>query len=232
MVNGTVLGVGLPPLPGYTLEPVPNLVPWLSDFWMSLILPVVVYWLMSLFFHIIDVLDLFPHYRLHTPEEITSRNHATRYEVARDVIIQQLIQVATGAVLQLSDPPEYIGKDDYDIAVWASRIRVAQRVLPGLMGLIGLNASAISKNMASSHPLLAGALAGGHYPFLMTEASVPAFAEWEMMAAKTIYHVLIPALQFFVAVFILDTWQYFLHRLMHMNRWLYSKFNYYYSLTL
>lgn len=224
MANSTLFDTSLPPLPSYTLEPVPNLLPWLSDFWLSLLLPVVMYWAMSLFFHAIDVLDLFPQYRLHTPEEITSRNHASRYEVARDVIIQQIIQVATGAVLQLADPPEYIGKDEHDVAVWASRIRVAQRALPSLLGAVGLNATAISKNMADSHPLLAGALAGGYYPFL-TVAGVPAFANWEMVVAKAIYHVLIPALQFFVAIFILDTWQYFLHRLMHMNRWMYTTFH-------
>lgn len=225
MTNTTLFNSALPPLPTYTLEPRPDLISWLPDFWMSLVLPVAMYWVMSLFFHVIDTLDLFPQYRLHTPEEITKRNHATRYEVARDVILQQIIQIATGAVLQLSDPPEYIGKADYDVAVWASRIRLAQRVVPGLLGVVGLNATAISKNMAPSHPFLAGALAGGHYPFLSSESVATAFAEWEMMAAKAIYHVLVPSLQFFVAVFILDTWQYFLHRLMHMNRWLYTTFH-------
>lgn len=223
MVNTTLFDTSLPPLPGYTLEPVPNVLPWLSDFWLSLVLPVIAYWSMSLFFHIIDQLDLFPQYRLHTPEEITSRNHASRYEVARDVIIQQVIQIATGALLQLADPPEYIGKNEYDVAVWASRIRVAQRALPSVLSVIGLNAAAISKNMSTSHPLIAGALAGGYYPFLMTDKAVPAFADWEILLAKAIYHIVIPAIQFFVAVFILDTWQYFLHRLMHMNRWMYSK---------
>lgn len=223
MFNATAFDSALPPLPSYALEPRPDLISWLPDFWLSLVLPVIVYWGMSLFFHVIDTLDLFPQYRLHTPEEILKRNHASRYEVARDVIIQQVIQIVTGAVLQLTDPPEYIGKADYDVAVWASRIRLAQRALPGLLGIVGVNAVAISKNMAASHPFLAGALAGGHYPFLAINATTPAFAEWEMMAAKAIYHVLIPSIQFLVAVFILDTWQYFLHRLMHMNRWLYSK---------
>lgn len=224
MANTTLFDTALPPLPHYDLEPRPDLLSWCPDFWLSLLAPVAVYWLMSLLFHVVDALDLFPSYRLHTPEEITRRNHASRYEVARDVVIQQVIQVATGAVLQLADPPEYVGKDGYDIAVWATRLRLAQRAVPGLLGLVGLNATAISKNMAASHPLLAGAVAGGYYPFLKTAAEVPVFAAWEMAAAKLIYHVLVPALQFFVAIFILDTWQYFLHRLMHMNRWLYSMY--------
>jgi sphinganine C4-monooxygenase len=227
MANHSLYDSSLPPLPTYTLEPKPDLLPFISDLWLSLVLPVVVYWVASLFFHAIDTLDLFPQYRLHTPEEITKRNHATRYEVARDVIIQQIIQVITGYALAITEPQEMIGKTDYDIAVWATRIRLAQRALPGLLGLVGLNATAISKSMSSSHPLLAGVLAGGYYPVTSTDsaaAAAPTFTAWELTLAKAIYYVFIPAVQYFVAVFILDTWQYFLHRLMHVNRWLYSKF--------
>lgn len=225
MANHSLFDSSLPPLPAYTIEPKPDLFPFISDLWLSLVLPVVVYWVTSLFFHTIDMLDLFPQFRLHTPDEITKRNHATRYEVARDVIIQQIIQVTTGYALAVTEPQEMIGKTDYDVAVWATRIRLAQRALPGLLGLVGLNATAISKSMSSSYPLLAGVLAGGYYPIPATDSTgaAPTFTAWEMTLAKAIYHILIPALQYFVAVFILDTWQYFLHRLMHVNRWLYSK---------
>ncbi|PHH61138.1 hypothetical protein CDD81_755 [Ophiocordyceps australis] len=237
--NDSSLGYtgALPPLPTYSLEPTGDLLSFISDFWLSLILPVAVYWLLSLGFHAIDVLDLFPHYRLHTPDEITRRNHASRYQVARDVIIQQLIQISTGAVLALAEPPEMRGRREYDVAVWATRLRLAQRALPSLLGLVGLNAAALSKSVSASHPLLAAALAGGQYPFLATDAVAstasaananalaPAFASWELAVARVIYHVLVPGLQFFVAVFFLDTWQYFLHRLMHMNRWMYTTFH-------
>ncbi|KYK61867.1 sphinganine hydroxylase Sur2 [Drechmeria coniospora] len=226
MANDTLHDRGLPPLPSYSLEPTGDVFGWISDFWLSLLLPVVVYWVMSLFFHAIDVLDLFPQYRLHTPQEILSRNHASRYEVARDVIVQQVIQVFTGAALAFSEPAEMRGKADYDVAVWATRLRLAQRVLPSLLGLLGLNATAISKSVSVSHPLLAGALAGGYYPFAAASgSSAPAFLPWELLAARVIYHLLVPALQFLVAIFILDTWQYFLHRLMHTNRWMYTTFH-------
>lgn len=225
MANQTLFDTALPPLPTFSLETQPDLIEWLPDFWLSLIIPVIVYWVLSLFFHAIDVYDYFPQYRLHTPDEITKRNHATRYEVARDVIFQQIIQVATGAVLALTEPPELTGKTNYDVAVWATRIRLAQRALPSILGLVGLNATAISKNMVESYPLLAGALAGGYYPFLTSESGAPVFASWEIKAAKAIYHIAIPAVQFLVATFILDTWQYFLHRLMHVNRWLYVTFH-------
>jgi sphinganine C4-monooxygenase len=78
--------------------------------------------------------------------------------------------------------------------------------------------------------MIAAVLAGGKYPSLevgldvLTGSPVPTFAAWEMLVARAIYYYIVPALQFALAIFIVDTWQYFLHRAMHMNRWLYSKF--------
>ncbi|KAI0011768.1 fatty acid hydroxylase superfamily-domain-containing protein [Xylariaceae sp. FL0662B] len=221
----------LPPLPSYTLVEQPDLLSWLSDFWLSILLPIAAYWTISIFFHIIDIYDVFPQYRLHTPAEIAQRNKATRYEVFRDVLLQQLIQAVAAAALGYFDPPQLTGKEEYDVAVWATRVRLAQRVLPTVLGLLGINAATIAKNISVSHPLLAGALAGGHYPFLTSEfatsdgASVPAFATWEFMVAKAIYYLIIPAIQFTLAVTILDSWQYFLHRAMHMNKRLYATFH-------
>lgn len=224
-VNSTVAS-DLPPLPAYSTEPMPDLFQGvISDFWLSIIAPHVVYWCISLIFHLIDVYDLFPQYRLHTPEEISQRNLATRWQVARDVLLEQVIQMITAAVLSLTEPAQMTGMEGYEVAVWATRIRLAQRKLPTILGMLGLNAAAISKNMAASHPLLAGALAGGHYPFLTTRldtASVPAFATWELLLAKTIYWLLIPGFQMWVAVAFLDSWQYFWHRAMHVNKWMYS----------
>lgn len=182
-----------------------------------------------MFFHVVDIFDIWPQYRLHTPAEILKRNHVSRYEVARDVIVQQVIQTIVGAILGFTEPTEFTGREEYDVAVWATRLRIAQRALPQLLGLVGLNAAAISKNISGSHPMLAGALAGGRYPSLslgldvVSGSPVPAFAAWEMLAASAIYWYIVPAIQFTVAVFFVDTWQYFLHRAMHMNKWLYSK---------
>lgn len=219
----------VPPLPSYTLSPLEPRFSWISDFTFTLLLPTTVYWVFSMMFHLIDTYDLFPQYRLHTPAEILQRNHISRYECARDVITAQLIQLATGAVMGLTEPEEMSGKADYDVAWYATRLRIAQRALPQLLGFVGLNAAAISKSISGSHPMLAGMLAGGKYPALISGldvasgAPVPAFARWEVLAAKALYWLIIPALQFGLAVFVFDTWQYFLHRAMHVNKWLFSK---------
>lgn len=227
MSNGT-MSSDLPPLPDYTISPIPDFLPWVSDFWLSVFAPHVAYWLVSMCFHIIDVYDMFPQYRLHTPEEIAQRNLASRWQVARDVILEQIIQCFTAAVLSLTEPAQMTGMENYDVAVWATRIRLAQRAFPTILGLLGLNAAVISKSMSASHPLLAGVLAGGHYPFLTTslagtaDVAVPAFATWELMLAKAIYWGVIPLFQMWIAVVFLDTWQYFWHRAMHVNKWMYS----------
>ncbi|KAL3419404.1 sphinganine hydroxylase [Phlyctema vagabunda] len=221
----------LPPLPTYSLSPVDPLVSFIPDFYLSLLLPIAAYWLVSLFFHYIDVKDIWPQYRLHTPAEILKRNHVTRYEVARDVIIQQIIQTIVGAVLGLTEPEDVTGKEDYDVARWATRLRMAQKALPQLLGFLGLNAAAISKNVSGSHPMIAGVLAGGIYPSLnlgldvVSGSPVPVFANWEVVVAKALYWYIVPAIQFGIAIFVVDTWQYFLHRAMHMNKWLYTTFH-------
>jgi len=232
MDSNTTFAFDLPPLPSYELRPVPPLLPWISDQNLALALPIMAYWLVSGIFHIIDELDLFPQYRLHTPAEILKRNHATRWEVFRDVIIQQIIQTLVGLALGFVEGPAMYGKEEYDIAVWAQRIRLAQRAIPTLLSLVGVDASLLSKRVASSNPSLASALAGGRYPSLERLVSVnghavaaPAFARWELLCANAIYHFLIPALQFLIGVLVVDTWQYFWHRGMHLNKYLYTAFH-------
>lgn len=224
--------VGLPPLPTYTLTPRPPVLPPIPDSMLALILPVIAYWALSMSYHFMDVYDLFPQYRLHTPAELLKRNRVTRWEVIRDVLLQQVVQTLAGVVMSLFDSEEQMGREDYDVAVWARRIRIVQKVLPRLLALFGVDALGLARNVSQNgFPMLGGALSGGYYPGLTQlimengkEVMVPAFAGWEMSTASFIYWFFIPAIQFAWAVCVLDTWQYFLHRAMHLNRWLYGRF--------
>ena len=221
----------LPPLPDYTLQPQPSLIPPVSDKVLNVVVPIVAYWILSLFFHWIDLNDYFSKYRLHTPAELLKRNHVTKWEVVRDVVIQQLIQIAMGLLLTMTEPDDMCGKENYDITVWARRIRIAERAVPGLLALLSVDAQGLAGKIGYSHPMLAGLLAGGAYPSLAKEtltstgtmAIASAFAPWEMLLAKVMYWMVVPLLQYAVAIFVLDTWQYFWHRAMHENRWLYSE---------
>lgn len=221
----------LPPLPDYELRPLPSLLSWFPDPYLATALPVIAYWVVSLFFHIIDIYDLFPQYRLHTPAEIIQRNHVSRWEVFRDVLVQQVIQMAAGFSLTVIDPPQMVGQEEYDVHVWARRIRLAEQAVPTLLAMLGFDASAMADKLSSQRPSLAGVLRGGHYSGLLATAdfngftmSTPAFAQWELQLASVIYWWAVPAMQLAAAVCILDTWQYFWHRAMHLNKFLYSKF--------
>jgi len=222
----------LPPLPNYTIQSLPPLIPWIADSYLTLALPIIAYWVVSLLFHLIDELDLFPQYRLHTPAEVLKRNHVSRWDVFRDVVLQQIIQTVFGIGLAMIDPEPTFGKEEYDVAVWAQRIRIAQRAIPSVLATVGLDAAGLAKNIGGDHAMLAGALSGGIYPQLTQTilssgeaTAAPAFAQWELLAAKAIYHAGMPAFQFLLAILVVDTWQYFLHRAMHMNKYLYTTFH-------
>jgi sphinganine C4-monooxygenase len=205
----------MPPLPDYTLSPKPDLIPGMPDYVLQMVAITVAYWVVSGIFHVIDEWDLFPQYRLHTPVEIAQRNKVTRYEVVRDVVIQQIVQGSFGIFLAYFDPPETIGKEDYDSAVWSLRIRAAQQYVPAVLGFCGINSTSLAAKLYATSPALAGILGGGRY----VESG---FAAWELLAGKAIYWVGIPLLQFTIGAIYVDTWQYFLHRAMHMNKFLYT----------
>lgn len=222
----------LPPLPSYTLSAREPLLPPIPDNILSLILPIVAYWGMSMIYHFLDVNNYFEQYRLHTPAELTKRNRVTRWEVVRDVVLQQVVQTLAGMGMAYFDAVETVGREEYDVAVWARRVRIAQKAIPSILALVGVDAAGLAKSMSQNgHSVLAGALAGGSYPDVIqslildsgAEITAPAFASWEMSLAGFIYWYFIPGLQFMLAVSIVDTWQYFLHRAMHLNRWLYGK---------
>jgi sphinganine C4-monooxygenase len=222
----------LPPLPDYTLRPLPPLIPGLDDKYTTPLLLIVVYWLVSGIYHIIDIYDLFPQYRLHTPAEVLKRNHVSRWEVFRDVVTQQIIQTGFAFFLAYIDEEATTGKEDYDVARWAQRIRLTQRAIPTIAGTVGLDAVGLAAKLSGSYPSLAGAISGGIYPWSVQlikagghQTLVPAFAPWELLLARLIYYVGTQVVQFTVAMMILDTWQYFLHRAMHQNKWLYTTFH-------
>ncbi|KAJ5088867.1 hypothetical protein N7456_012483 [Penicillium angulare] len=234
MATNASVALDLPPLPSYTISVQQPLLAPIPDNILALLLPIVAYWGMSMIYHYLDVNNYFEEYRLHTPAEVLKRNRVTRWEVVRDVVLQQIIQTVAGMGMVYFDPVETVGREEYDIAVWAQRLRIAQRAIPPMLGLIGVDAAGLAKSVSQNgHTLLAGALAGGSYPNVMqslildsgVEVAAPAFTGWEMSLASFLYWYFVPALQFTLAVSILDTWQYFLHRAMHLNRWLYVTFH-------
>jgi sphinganine C4-monooxygenase len=231
MANSTLPSLTeLPPLPEYTLELVPPLVPPIPDKYFLLLAPLIGYWVMSGFFHILDTYDLCAKYRLHTPVELLRRNRVSKKDVLRDVIIQQVVQTIFGVVIGYFEVENVTGREEHDIAVWATRVRLMERAVPSVLAIFGLNATQLSETvLAKGYTSVAGVLAGGQYAGLSQQVlvdgkltNVPAFAFWELLVARSIFWLVIPALQFLAGIIIVDTWQYFLHRAMHMNKYLYT----------
>lgn len=84
----------------------PSLLPSLSDSLLTVLAPVPAYWLTAGLFHILDQSNapwLLRH-RIHDSAEVASRNRASRAEVFRAIIIQQVIQTAL-AIVWVSEPP-------------------------------------------------------------------------------------------------------------------------------
>jgi len=70
----------------------------MSDFWLSLLAPVIAYWLFCAFFEILDGADWrwLRKYKIHQSSEVASRNRVTKGQVLVAVILQHIIQVALG----------------------------------------------------------------------------------------------------------------------------------------
>ena len=159
------------PTDTYIHTPRPPIFTFISDKHLSLALPIIAYWLYSAFFHILDLQTWAPlqKYRLHTPQEVLARNRVTRWEVVRDVLIQQLGQVVVGTIALRTEADEGIPNHSLALQI----LRSPPWNLP---------------NLAS---------------------------------AEVVYWVLLPIMRQVIAIFVLDAWEYWIHRLMHVNKFLY-----------
>ncbi|KAH9962572.1 fatty acid hydroxylase superfamily-domain-containing protein [Russula dissimulans] len=157
-------------------SPAPSLLPTLSDPLLAALAPLLAYWLTSAFFHLLDSSNApsLVRRRIHDSAEVASRNRASRLDVLRSVLFQQVFQTAL-AIFWISEPSQH---PDH-----ATAMRTIARALLPFLG-----------------PL--------------DDAAAP--------LAYLLYWWLIPAAQFVLAMVVLDTWQYFLHRAMHINHFLYK----------
>jgi len=80
--------------------------PWMSDVTLSMLAPVFAYWAYSLFFHLIDTLDLFPSGRIHESAEVLRRNKATQSQVVGAVVFQHVVQIVVGYIWLSMEKPD------------------------------------------------------------------------------------------------------------------------------
>ncbi|KAI5855191.1 fatty acid hydroxylase superfamily-domain-containing protein [Tricharina praecox] len=212
-----------PPPPPTTLTPLPPLLPPIPDSWVLLALPIITYWSLSLFFHFLDTYNLLSRYRLHTPEEVLKRNHVTRREVIRDVVLQHIVQTIVGGITAFYEPTEMVGREAAEVFALYTRFLSVERWMTAALGVVGINGAALEEKVVR------GVVGAGGGQLLNTAMGWLGLgggpADWKLSVAEFVYWYILPAVRIWFAIFVLDTWQYFLHRLMHESKWLYKTFH-------
>lgn len=87
-----------------------DVVPGLSDKYLSILAPFITYWVLSLVFQVVDwaALPAIEKYRIHEPDEVKTRNRVTIRQVICMVLFQQVLQTALG-LYWLEDDDERFG---------------------------------------------------------------------------------------------------------------------------
>ena len=99
-VNSTLLTLITPSAvqPPFYHTTRPSILSFISDKHLSLALPVLVYWGLSLLFHLVEVLKIpyFEARKVHDSPEVLSRNRATISQVVKAVVWQHVLQTILG----------------------------------------------------------------------------------------------------------------------------------------
>lgn len=72
------------------LRPKPPLISGISDYCLSLMVPVIAHWLTAAVYEIFQRFELFQEYRIHTSEEEMAKNTISRLECLRGVLLVQV----------------------------------------------------------------------------------------------------------------------------------------------
>ncbi|KAL9600224.1 MAG: hypothetical protein Q9179_003290 [Wetmoreana sp. 5 TL-2023] len=209
------------PSPACALHPQEPLLPWVSDNVLAIVLPTVVYAISGAFFHLLDTYELFGGYRIHPSEDELKRNHVTRWECFKAVVRYHVMQISIGLLLNYGNGPMMVGDEHCKIQEAASTIRSLRNLIPMALATLGINPKQLSIATAGTSTTLAQVIGGTYPPGNKDQLDSNGFTNVELSLAKLAVNVAIPALQYLLALVVVDTWIYFTHRLCHVNRTLY-----------
>ncbi|CAG8616289.1 7313_t:CDS:2 [Ambispora leptoticha] len=116
-MNSTNIPVGGSQTP--ILHPTP-IIPFISDKQLSLLLPLVIYWVYSGFFHLISVykVSYFEKYRIHYAYEAETKNKVSMSEVIKGVLIQQFLQTLLGLLVVVAEDEDVLVDDAYELKIY------------------------------------------------------------------------------------------------------------------
>ncbi|KAL8826213.1 MAG: hypothetical protein Q9191_003940 [Dirinaria sp. TL-2023a] len=211
-MNTTHLDSSRPVFGTPELNPRTPLLPFISDAHLLLLLPTGAYWAYGLLFHWIDTRGYLARYKLHTPAEILKRNKVPMSKVISSILFYQVTTTLLGFWMLRGSEPDLQGDEARDIALWALWLSQVRKLL-GLSGWTIWRDATIDSRFAVS------------FGSETETGDIVAVSMPDLTAAKTIYYFLVPLAQFALAIFIADTWQYFTHRIVHTNQYLYNNFH-------
>lgn len=125
------------------------------------------------------------------------------------------------------EPIEMRGAEWWDILKLYSRFLQAERWVLSCLHMVGITGVGLEGRIVARITAIgADNLLEGIVGLLGLEPTEN--GNWRYKLVEVAYWYIFPAVQVLIAFFILDTWQYFWHRLMHESKWLYRElhFNY------
>lgn len=191
-----------------------TLINGVSDYTLSLIVPVVTHWLTAAVYEVFERYQLFYQYKIHTSAEEKTKNTITRMECLRGVILVQILQTGLGIMMNmLFTEGESTPNAQGDLMAWADLVRCWRRTI-----VMALSGGSVSTDSMDSMDPFSRSATGTALPFPPNEKA-------ELLLAKMMYYGLIPVLRFYLALRLADTWVFFIHRAEHSNQWLYRNFH-------
>lgn len=195
--NATLLAAMTPQKldPPFYYDPRPATFTWISDRNLSLAAPIAIYWLLSSVFHVIDMLEM-PYFESRRIHDSAEMKARNRASMWQ-VIRAVILQQVLQTIfgLLILDSDEEIYRTETLRDHLASMRYITPRVADVVLLILGHNTGS---RILETHG-----------------QKIVNFAYWWA----------IPAIQLFLGFFVIDTWQYFLHRAMHVYPTLYRNFH-------
>ncbi|KAL8921722.1 MAG: hypothetical protein Q9172_003871 [Xanthocarpia lactea] len=219
MASNTTTGFSTSSTPTCALSPQASLLPWISDNVLAIILPTIVYAVAGAFFHLLDSYEIFSNHRIHPSDEELKRNHVTRWECFQAVLRYHFMQISIGLLLNYGNGPALVGDEACKIHDTAFAIRNVRNVVPIFLNTLGIDAKQLGIATLGTSTKFAQSVGGSDSSASNNNNNHP--TALELSLAKFAIKILIPLLQYALALIVVDTWIYFTHRLCHVNRTLY-----------
>ena len=216
------------PAPACTLVPQASLISGIPDNVLAIRLPTIVYAVAGSFFHFFDTYQLFSSHRIHHSEDGLKRNRVTKWQCLQGVLRYHGMQTATGLLLSYGGSPVLVGDETCQIHLAASVTSRFQKLVPIALGILGIDAKRLRIATKDTSTWLAQTISVQDMPGYMTSDNLPqrpSFTSLEVLLAKIVVFFGIAAIQYLVALAVVDPWIYFTHRLCRVNKALYRTFH-------